>query len=396
MKAFTKNIFAAAALAWTLAVSGCSVADDGPHRQQPSGPEDNRFELRQNPDWSITYTGREEYVDGNGDRSEVDGIRVTSMDNEHYYLDIITKVQFDNRYGNDLKSYLEDELDIVAGNVKDYGSSFDAETSVGDQTFLFDRMRSGKWRAIALGITSRGELTGDYAVLDFTVSEEKPSEDYLKWTGNWRLTGKSKSDGKTDVTYSVSISQADANYIYTIRGWETGENMRNNMSDYSIEAIYDKFRGTMVFKGQYLETYTENNATYDFCFFGNFLYDGSAGYSDMTPGEYTITDYIPVAEAFAVSSHSASLQACGLDFDHDGSVYRTRFTSMQYFDLPYGDDGIFTYNDDIPEFPMDMTRDEDGTSVSTASAAPAAKALKITSARVSGDRHRASRFRKVL
>lgn len=378
----------------TVAVAGCMTNNDGPHRPDSDIPQHPEQTIQVNPDWKITYSGRQDYTEDNGSRSEVDGITVTSVDNEHYYLDIISNAQFESTYGNDLLAYLKDELDMVSQTVKDYGSSYDAETYVGTQTILFDRFRSGKWRAVAFGISSKGNLTGDYAILDFTIEEETPTENYLRWTGEWQFTGKSKKDGNTDITYNVNISSEDANYLYTIRGWETGEGLRNDMSNYSIEAIYDKFNGTMYFKGLYLETYTENDESYDFCFFGNFMYDGSAGFTDMTPGEYTITDYVAIAEAFMISDESASIESCGLDFSHDGTIYGTKFTSMQYFDLPYSTNNIFTYNDDVPEFPITMSRASSLT-MNSAALTPTLKALRIRPSRI-GEKHSGTTsFRKV-
>ena len=396
MKRTLTQILAAVCIMVCAAACG---TDDGPHRDNgiPGGgdnPGTGTIVLRSNPDWTITYDGRQEYEEENGSKTDVEAISLKSQDNEHYYLDIITKDQFENQYGKDLLAYLQDELEIVKQNVSDYNSSFDAETSAGDQTFLFDRMRSGKWRAIAFGVTSGGNLTGDYAVLDFTIKEETPTEDFNKWLGNWKFSGKSKKDGNTDIVYNVNISSSDANYLYTIRGWETGTGLRNDMSHYSIEAVYDRFRGTMVFKGLYLETYTENNNTFDFSFFGNFHYDGSAGFTDMTPGEYTITDYVAIAEAFTVSQNSASIQACGLDFSHNGSIYGTQFTSMQYFDVPHDEDGLYTYNDDVPEFPITMQRSGTKSLTTSALTKPVTKALTVKSLRVGERRGEATKFRK--
>ena len=163
MKRTLTQILAAVCIMVCAAACG---TDDGPHRDNgiPGGgdnPGTGTIVLRSNPDWTITYDGRQEYEEENGSKTDVEAISLKSQDNEHYYLDIITKDQFENQYGKDLLAYLQDELEIVKQNVSDYNSSFDAETSAGDQTFLFDRMRSGKWRAIAFGVTSGGNLTGE-------------------------------------------------------------------------------------------------------------------------------------------------------------------------------------------------------------------------------------------
>ena len=124
MKRTLTQILAAVCIMVCAAACG---TDDGPHRDNgiPGGgdnPGTSTIVLRSNPDWTITYDGRQEYEEENGSKSDVEAISLKSQDNEHYYLDIITKDQFENQYGKDLLAYLQDELEIVKQNVNDYNS----------------------------------------------------------------------------------------------------------------------------------------------------------------------------------------------------------------------------------------------------------------------------------
>lgn len=297
-----------------------------------------------NTNWTISHS-RKTVTELDGYKYDVDIISVDSRDNESYWLDVVTYDNLISWYNGDIVSYIKDEPNYYSG-----------ELYTGTCDITFDRMRSDKWYAIAFGMTSSGEPTGDYAVTFFTLDEETPTDAFKSWLGDWTLTGKSKTNSSETVTYNINVASADANFLFTVTGWETGSSCTNDMSAYSIEAQYDKYTNTMLFKSLFIETYTDEstNRNFDFCFYGNFDFEGASG---MNAGSYTLTDNITIAEAsIADDAKSAEVKGCGFDFIYNDKSYPETFASMQYFDLPYDSNDIYVYNENVPVFPLTMTK----------------------------------------
>ena len=317
--------------------------------------------LTLNPAWKIQYTGRK--IDTqDGVSADVDVIKVTSTDSKQYCLDIVTADNLKQWYGGDLKAYIQDEPNYYNGEIYS-----------GNMEILFDRMRSGSWKAVAYGVTSSGKPTGDYAMLDYTIKAETASAEFSRWLGSWLFSGKDK-DGKA-VSYNIDVESSDPNYIFTISGWETGSQCTRSMDGYSFETTYDRFRDKMLFNGLYLETYQDSdNNDVDFCFYGNFDFQGE---------QYALTDALTIAEA-SISSNGASgtVKGCDFNFNDNGTTYPATFKSMQYMDLPVSSDDLYIYNENVPLFPITMTRSSSQSKVSAAS--EARKVLKVRPSRYSG------------
>ena len=203
MRAYRLLLIAAIAV---TAVAGCRK-HERPERQNPGeggsqeqGREQQVVTLKENKTWSIEYGGRQ-LVQG----TKVEIINVTKVPaNTLYLVSVINRENY-STYEGKLKEFLEAELEYAVQN--DYIYS-------GDQTIQFDPFRHGTWYAFIIGIDSDKKLTGEYAYLKFTVEEEEPTEDYLKWIGNWTAT-----DGK--FTYNLKVSQLEANFIYRVaKVWE--------------------------------------------------------------------------------------------------------------------------------------------------------------------------------
>ncbi len=348
----------AAVLLAALSSFGCSVDGTGHRPDTPGGHQpDPEPEFRVNPDWKLSHR-RDVITDDYGFKADVDIISVSSIDNETYYLDVITADNLKNWYSDDIVAYIKDEPNYYNGDA--YKGSTD---------ITFDRMRSGSWLAVAFGVNGSGEVTGDYAFLRFTLKESQPSEDFLGWLGKWKISGTDKKDPSRVISYDIDIESSDADYLFYVTGWESGRDTEYDMKDYAIETQYDRFTRTMLFKGLYLETETIGGKDYDLCFYGNFIYDGSMGFSDMRKGdEQTVCDNIIIAESDRLSAGGESTTVRGLDFEfnHDNKVYRTKLTSMQYFDYPLDENdlGLYVKNDDVPVFPLTMTKIQDASGVS--------------------------------
>lgn len=375
MKLNIRNLAIVAISFLSLSLASCS--DDSSYRRPdptptPDTPESPDFQI--NPDWTISHS-QSVATDADGFQSDIDIIHIASLDQEYYWLDVITESNLNAWYNGDIIEYIKDEPNY-----------YQSETYRGSTDIEFDRMRSGTWYAVAMGITN-SELNGDYAFLKFTIMEDEPEADFTKWLGDWTITGASRNDQGKNISYDLHITSSDANYLVNVTGWESGKIDADDtdMSDYILEVQYDRFTKTLLFKSLYLETEKIGNAEYDLCFYGNFIYDGSMGYTDLKKDEqYTVTDNIIIAESSKISEDGKSATVDGLNFNlnHDDKIYRTKLTSMQYFDLPLdeNDENIYTKHVSVPVFPLTMTRSETKASVS-ATPISAAKTLKVKTSR---------------
>lgn len=231
--------------------------------------------------------------------------------------------------------------------------------------------------------------------MEFTLKEDAPEADFTKWLGDWKITGASKSDPTKEISYDLKITSSDANYLVNITGWEEGKINADDtdMSGYILEAQYDRFTKTLLFKSLYLETEKIDGKEYDLCFYGNFYYDGSMNFNDIEVGEHVVTDNIIIAESTKLSGDGTNAKVEGLNFnfEHNNRTYRTVLTSMQYYAYPLDENdlGIYSKHDDVPVFPLTMTR----TSATVAgqatgiSAASRAKVLKIKTGRFNAASH---------
>lgn len=376
--------FVNALIVIALTLAGCS--DEGTGRRpepNPQQPPKQETTFQVNPDWTLSHN-REVITDENGFRADVDVITVRSLDQETYWLDVLTAENFELWYKSDVVEYIKDEPNFYNG-----------ELYKGTNYIQFDRMRSGKWIAVAFGMTSDKKPTGDYAILEFTLEEDVPEADFTKWLGDWKITGASKSDPSKEISYDLKITSSDANYLVNITGWEKGKINADDtdMSDYILEAQYDRFTKTLLFKSLYLETEKIDGKEYDLCFYGNFYYDGSMNFNDIEVGEHVVTDNIIIAESTKLSGDGTNAKVEGLNFnfEHNNRTYKTVLTSMQYYAYPLDENdlGIYSKHNDVPVFPLTMTR----TSATVAgqatgiSAASRAKFLKIRTGRFNAASH---------
>ncbi len=372
------------ATALTFLLAGCS---DNSGYRRPDNPDtqpDKTLTFQVNPDWTISHS-QSVVTDDYGFQSDIDIIHVASLDQEYYWLDVIMESNLENWYDGNIIEYIKDEPNYYSSD--SYRGSTDIE---------FDRMRSGKWVAVAMGVTANGDLTGDYAFLKFTIAEDEAEPEFTKWLGDWTISGASSKEPGKDITYNLHITSSDNNYLVNVTGWEAGKSDPDDtdMSDYILEVQYDRFTKTLLFKSLYLLTESIGNKDYDLCFYGNFIYDGSMGYTDLKKDEqYTVTDNIIIAESSKLSDDGNKATVDGLNFNlnYNNKVYNTKLISMQYFDLPLdtNDDRLYSKHSSIPVFPLTMTRSEAGTSVSTATISPA-KILKVKTSRHESESSRIS------
>lgn len=336
------------------ALSGCRK-HNRPERQNPGTPGENTnpggqqqqtvFKLEDKSDvWTITYGGREVRNIPDAGECKVEVINVTGVPaNTMYLLSVINRANFES-YKNDVKAFMEAELKNTA---EEY-------TYQGSQEVLFDPLRHGTWYAFVIKLDSDRKLTGEYAYSKFTVYEEAPTEEFNKWIGNWKI------ETDSGFKYDLTISSLEANFIYRLDGWETGDKITEQMNMEYLETFFDD--GRMYFVSQYIQSYPEDNPTTDEFFFGEVDFDEVVPNVEM--GLYVIEDEGLDLGCATMSEDgkSASLQPCKVKAMFGEKEFEKYFFDMLYFYWDYSlaenEQGWTPYNEDVPIFPFTMTRVE--------------------------------------
>lgn len=307
-----------------------------------------------NKDWSIGYKGRQDYRESDGTVARVDAIEVSGITAPAYLVSVISRDNYAS-YEGDVKAFIDDEVKYNSDYVYTDKS----------QVIYFDVFRHGTWYAFVIGLNANKTATYEYAYAQIEIQEETPNEAYAKWLGAWSLTGDWKGMG---VTYEITVSQIEANYVYRVDGWETGKSIDKDngtvMDQEYLETFFDAPSGSMFFVSQYLGSYEDENlGNGDECFLGQIDYEGI-----LEPmGLYVINDEgIDLAEAMLdADGNSAGVFPCSITAnisDREPS-YETTFFNMSYFFGANNAEGVWTwypYNQNIPGFPLSMVRKGDG------------------------------------
>ena len=346
--------FLMAAVAVVLAVAGCRKHD---RYQRQSGGTDNgtnvvnpepKFELRQNDSWTITYEGRKTV---GGDRVDVIS---TKVPNNVIYLVSVLSIDDYTSYEGDNEKFMKNELEWVMGMDKAEQAKY---IYTGPQTMNFDPFRHGDWYAFIIAVDSDYKLTGEFNYLCFEVEQEEATEDFNKWLGTWRVSGRTDGRPARDVTYLLSVTSEENNMMYRVAGWETLEKEEDGwmqMNQEDIVTFYDS--GDMYFTSQYIQTYPdeEYNDNVEEVFLGEIYYKGVWD----TPGIYIIEEEDRDVACAALSEDGKTAEIKPVDVtavvgDHD---YETEFYDMKYFGWSQNEKSWFVYNENVAVFPLTMER----------------------------------------
>ena len=351
-----------------LAVCGCRK-HERPQRQEGGGQQgggDGReqvqpFTTTQNTVWTIEYDGRSHLADG----SVVDVISVSNVPaNTMYIVSVINEANFDY-YNNDLESFFKYELET---ELKDNGGEYIYKGS--PEVINYGVLRSGIWYGFIIAIDSDNKVTGEFAYHMFEIPEEEPTEDYLKWLGNWTAT-----DGK--YTYNLTVSKEESNYMYVVDGWEVFPQAQEMMNQENIVTYFDS--GDMYFVSQYIQSFEENNSTMEECFLGEIKNLGVYGDRGVL---LDTEEGIDLACATLKTDDTATILPCNLTVvvDDAGHEYTGPCYSMKYFVWSSADKQWYHFNDDTIVFPIAMTRAQDNPAPTSAiarrGAVKPAKALR--------------------
>ncbi|MBO4467649.1 MAG: hypothetical protein J5745_06055 [Bacteroidales bacterium] len=341
MKAYRFLLIAAIAVA---AVAGCRKHDrpqrqnggeNGGQEQQGGGREQQVITLKENKTWSIEYGGRQT-LQG----AKVEVINVSSVPaNTLYLVSVINRENY-STYEGDLKSFMEAELE----NALQFGDDYIYTGS--PETIYFDPFRHGTWYAFVIALDSDKKVTGEYAYKKFEVEEEEPTEDFLKWIGDWSAT-----DGR--FVYNLKVTSLESNFMYRVDGWEVFTGAQEQMTYEYLETYYDG--GRMYFVSQFIQSYEDegnNNVTMEECFLGEIDYDGIL----HSQGIYLITDEGLDLAVATLKGATAVIEPCIVTTDIDGEEFEAPFYDMKYFAWNTSDKQWYHYNDETIGFPITMTR----------------------------------------
>lgn len=202
--------------------------------------EDEVYEnMLPNPAWSIAYTGAKTINDVEFKHT----VTVNSTDSAPYTIAVVYASEYDSsklrELGNALAGSMMEYLEAYNAT---YGTSYTMNDMLfrGNGVEAFDDLDPGYYIAIAMGITSKGEVSGLYAVsATFHIEEEAPTALYSSWLGDWTLIG------DNGVSNDVVIGRKVANKSINMYGLQ---NLPFAVvGDYSVE------RNDIVFAAQVVE-----------------------------------------------------------------------------------------------------------------------------------------------
>lgn len=281
--------------------------------------------MRANAAWTVVYRGADEVNNTAYDHV----VEVISTDNNPY---AITVVYADTYDPYELRNLADAMLQDMKTYLESYNETYGTSYKFGDMLYYgtnkdpFD-LAPGAYRAIAVGYTAEGEVSGLYAVSnEFEVEEQTPSVNYLAWLGKWDIVG------QNGTTAPVEITKGVANRSFYMTGWEGFEDLQIEV-EYNAELDSMFFYSQLVAENYYLgEEYGNANI---YLFAG----DEDGYYYDNKDGDY----YIAIA---------------GILDDGQRAIVRygvntpgyPKFTQMFFMAEIDGEFYTLTAEEDIPSF----------------------------------------------
>lgn len=238
------------------------------------GETDEYNGMRENEAWRVMYVGTDK-IDGEIFKHVV---RVISTDNNSYAITLVYAEHYDPYQMRDL-------ADAMAIDLKEYLKEYNRENGTsfkfadmlytGNGADPFD-LEPGLYRALAVGFTPSGEVSGLFAVSDeFEVEEQMASPAYKAWLGKWSI------EGQNGVVSDVEITKCYANTSFYMTGWE-------GFDDLAIEVEYDAELDAMFFYSQLVAEDYDLGADYGVADIYLFAGDEHGYFYDNKDGDYYI------------------------------------------------------------------------------------------------------------
>ena len=358
MKTLFKT-FALAAIA-SLAITGCIKHEPFGHRTDYDGGEgghgggntEEKLLLTKQDNWTVRYLGRDNVVYDDGTSGVLEKFQLGCSGAVYVFPLIISPDDLKNVYNNDLLSFFSYEVNLLQEDAKANPSTSLSDLGVysGKQNNVwFNRHMHGTWILFVPELDSKLNLTGKYAEYEFTIDEETPTEAFQQWIGTYHV-----SDVAGYGAFDIVVSDADANYLYYVDGWETGPSVTEKMVG-DRDWIYARFdNGRLIFYAQFLQTEEYNGITVDEVFAGTYLNANSDSIGDL---DWEGVDYEDNLAFFVQEGDKLTLKPWTIVLDNG---YSFTYASMRYSRLWFTDNGntvnwAFYNTAGVPMLPADVT-----------------------------------------
>lgn len=189
-----------------------------------------------NSAWSLRYVGAGTLYEQNFDHI----VEVTSTDSNTYVVTAVYAEDYNPLYlrelGEELIVEMKEYLEYF-NNTYNTSYVFSDMLYTGNASEAFD-LDPGNYKAIAIGVTSVGTLSGLYAASDtFEVKASLPTAAYSDWLGNWTV------EGNNGATSPINLTTKVANKSFYMTGW-------SGIDDWAVEVEYDADLNSLFFYSQ--------------------------------------------------------------------------------------------------------------------------------------------------
>lgn len=195
--------------------------------------------MKENSAWSVEYIGEgtlhEQFFENI--------VKVTSVDKNPYLLTVVYASEWDPSHLRELADYV---LSDIKNYINEYNNYYGTAYTLEDWLFVGDgydafNLYPGYYKAVALGVTPNGQVSGLYAVSEtFEVKEQVASAAFRAWLGNWDVVG------NNDVTYTINLSNGLANKFFYMSYWEGDQ-------DFLVKVDYNAELDALFFNSQLVE-----------------------------------------------------------------------------------------------------------------------------------------------
>lgn len=242
--------------------------------KQTTVQEEEYNGMRRNDAWTVIYAGKDRLNDVEYDHV----VRVISTDNNPYAITLVYADAYDPYQLKDLADAMLVDLKnhLVEYNEQNATSfTFADMLYTGNGADPFD-LDPGVYRALAVGFTPEGEVSGLFSVSDeFEVEEQLPTANYLAWLGNWTI------EGQNGAISTVNIAKKHANRSFVMTGWE-------GFNDLEVEVEYNAELDAMFFYSQLVAEDYDLGEEYGKVDIYLFAGDEDGYYYDNKDGDYYI------------------------------------------------------------------------------------------------------------
>lgn len=294
--------------------------------------EDEEYNgMRRNDAWKVMYVGKDVLNDVEYDHV----IRVVSTDSNPYAITLVYADAYDPYQLRDLADAMLIDLKAFLAEYNDRNATYFTFGDIlytGNGADAFD-LDPGMYRAIAVGFTPSGEVSGLYSVSDeFEVKEQVSSASYLAWLGNWSI------EGQNGAVNTVNITKQHANRSYYMTGWE-------GFDDLPIVVEYSAELDAMFFYSQLVAEDYDLGAEYGKADIYLFAGDEDGYYYDNKEGDY----YIAIAGV--LENGERAIVRYGVNVPG-----YPKFTQMFFMADINGEFYTFTPEEDLPSFMAMMSQ----------------------------------------